>query len=495
MHKVLVVENSPREAARFQSLLEKQGLAAIICLSGFEADSFINDNLDNFSAVLILWEISGPPFCFDLLLKCKNILPSLPVVVISSTLDISLAARAYALGARDFLEKPVDAERLKSCLQNLLAEQNNWSPLIEKMQEKIIGESASLMKVLTQISRVAPRNDLRVVLIGESGTGKELLAKSIHDFSSRAKNPWVAVNVSEIPATLIETAFFGHERGAFTNATAQHQGFLEESGNGTLFLDEIGDLEISLQVKLLRVIQENEFRRVGGVKTLPFNARLVCATNRDLAVDVNNGTFRRDLYHRIAEVIIQIPPLKERKGDIELLLKYFLNKHKGERPVKFARETLTILRSYSFPGNIRELDNIVKSAITSCEGEQILPQHLPLESMGTFLNVEKPIAADNEKETSLENFSADNGKHVFRNLFMELENVLPDNWLDLPYKEATGLNEKAFDRVYLPYLLKRCNHNITKASLTAGIDTKTFRKRWKDCGLPPLTAGGDESNA
>lgn len=479
-----MVENSARDGTRFKTLLDKQGFITTICTSGIEAESVLNESISTFSAVVILWEIPGPPSCFDLLIKCKKEEPTLPLIVISSTLDVSLAARAYALGANDFLEKPIDAERLISCLQNLLIERNNWSPIIEQLQDRIAGQSPELGKVISQLAQIIPNDHLRVVLIGESGTGKELLAKSIHDFSSRAKAPWVAVNMGEIPATLIETALFGHERGAFTDATEQRSGYFEEVGKGTLFLDEIGELDISLQVKLLRTIQEKEFRRVGGNKVIPFNARLVCATNRNLAIEVNSERFRRDLYHRIAEVVVEIPPLRERQGDVDFMLKYFLDKYQGRSSPKFARETLTILRSYSFPGNVRELENIVKMAINGSNGETILPQHLPLTTMSTFLNMTGSNSESSELTSPMGSITADQN-HI--RLFEELLTELPEDWRNLPYKEASNIIEKAFDRVYLPYILKLCRFNITKASSVSGIDTKTFRNRWKKCGLTPLT--------
>jgi two-component system NtrC family response regulator len=196
----------------------------------------------------------------------------------------------------------------------------------------------------------------------------------------------VAVNVGEIVPTLIESALFGHEKGAFTGATDRHEGFIEEAADGTLFLDEIGDLALSLQGKLLRVIQEKEFRRLKGQRPIPFRARLICATNRDLVGDVKRGSFRRDLFHRIAEVTIQVPSLREREGDVELLLNHFLAQYAGERSIQFARETLTILRSYTYPGNVRELDNLVKSSIVESDDQWVLPKHLPLENMGKFID-------------------------------------------------------------------------------------------------------------
>lgn len=490
MHKVLVIDSPARDAERFGRILVKDGWETTVCESGAEAESVISEANVAFAAALILWEIPGPPFGFDLLMRCRKIWPEMPAVVVSGRLDASLAARAVYLGARDFLEKPLDSERVMACLRGLLAERDPFSPLVEAVRQTILGESPKLLEMVEQVAKAIPHDDRRMLLIGESGTGKELIARAIHQLGPRAKAPMVPVNVSAIPGTLIESALFGHEKGAFTGAVNQHVGYLEEAGCGTLFLDEIGDLELTLQVKLLRVIQENEFRRLGGATTLPFTARIICATNRDLAVAVNEGSFRRDLYHRIAEFTVQVPPLRERAGDLTLLLNYFLAKYRGARAVRFARETMTILRSYSFPGNVRELENLIKSALIECEGDAILPRHLPLQSMATFLAPRTQTAS----QTLTANVETAELQNQFpQKLLEELLRLLPMNWLDLGYRESFHPYERAFDRIYLQRRLGCARYNVTQAAKEAGIDSKTFRKRWRDCGLAPLGAG--EENA
>lgn len=492
MRKVLVIDSPARDAERFGRILVKDGWEATVYGSGAEAESVISETKTPFAAALILWEIPGPPFGFDLLMRCRQIRPETPVVIVSGRLDASLAARAAHLGASDFLEKPLDSERVLACLRRLLAERDPLSPLVEAARRTILGESPKLLEMVEQVAKAIPHDDRRMLLIGESGTGKELIAQAIHRLGPRAKAPMVAVNISAIPATLIESALFGHEKGAFTDAANQHAGYLEEAGCGTLFLDEIGDLELPLQVKLLRVIQENEFRRLGGAKTLSFTARIICATNRDLAAGVNEGRFRRDLYHRIAEFTIQVPPLRERTGDLTLLLNHFLTKYRGARVVGFARETLTILRSYPFPGNVRELENLVKSALIECEGDAILPRHLPLRSMATFLAPQTQTVSQPPAEAqALEQPPRRN--QPTQNLAEELLRLLPTDWLELGYRESFQPYERAFDRVYLQHRLERARYNVAQAARESGIDAKTFRKRWKDCGLPPLSVG--EENA
>jgi DNA-binding NtrC family response regulator len=481
MAKVLVVDNSRLEGDRIKRLLAQQGLEGEICLNGGEAQRMIESRKGGFEAALILWDIAGPPSGFELLALCTQRAPAMPTIVMSGSLDATLAARAFALGAKDFLEKPLDSERLKSCLESILAVGDPLSPLVMRLRESLLGDSLAFISTLKQVARVVPYDDLSVLLIGESGTGKELLARAIHQLGSRAGHAWVAVNVGEIAPTLIESALFGHEKGAFTGATDRHVGFFEEANSGTLFLDEIGDLALSLQGKLLRVIQEKEFRRLKGQKTLPFKARLVCATNHDLVAAVNKGSFRRDLFHRIAEVTIQIPPLRDREGDVELLLRHFMGVYGEGRSIRFARETLSILRSYTYPGNIRELENLVRAAIVGSDDDLVLPKHLPLQSMRAFL--EGKLANEGQSKTP--------GRSELPRLrlFEEIEKSLPENWLELSYRETFLSFEHAFDRVYLQYLLERAHHNITRAASEAGVDSKTFRKRWRECGLPSLVLG------
>jgi DNA-binding NtrC family response regulator len=361
--------------------------------------------------------------------------------------------------------------------------------MVLQLRQEIIGNSPSLLATLKQVAKASQHPSSRILLLGESGTGKEILARAIHKLGPRSSKPWIAINISGIPAALLESALFGHERGAFTGATDRHVGLFEEAGDGTIFLDEIGDLEISLQTKLLRVIQEKNFRRLKGKQTLLFEARLVCATNKDLAAAVNEGAFRRDLFHRIAEVTIQVPSLRERKGDVDLLLNHFLDLYRGNRVIRFARETLTILRSYPFWGNVRELDNLVKSALIECDGKVILPQHLPLQSMGTLLSLSHETAQHNGSSQSTQR-----GGVELQSLIKELNRSLTKGWMELPYREARWQYVRAFDRVYLKDKLEKWRYNVTQAAKEAGVDVKTFRNRWKESGFAALEQERERSD-
>lgn len=489
MRKILLVESIARDAERFEALLATDQFQIVWCESSAAAEGVItSENQSDFKVAIIRWEIPEPQVGFRLLLRCRKVWPEVPVVIVSATLDAEMVTRAYALGARDFLEKPLESDRVKSCISSLLAQESPQSPLGNELRRAILGNSSSLLATFNHVARVIPRKDLSVLITGEPGTGKELFAQAIHNFGKDSKKPFVAVNVGAIPETLVESLLFGYEKGAFTGANDRRAGFLEQAGEGTLFLDEIGDLDLSLQVKLLRVLQEKQFWRLGGAASRTFEARVIFATNRDLAQSVNHGGFRRDLYDRITEVQIQVPPLRERHGDVEILLKHFLEVYSAAKPLRWARETLSILRSYRFPGNVRELQNLVKGAVVECDGEVILPHHLPLQRMGAFLEAETALSPSEETvETLVE-------QSLPKDLLEELISLLPANWLDLPYREAALPYEQAFDRVYLSHLLDRYRHNVTRAAAGAGIDTKTFRKRWKDCGLPPLGTTEEEVN-
>jgi two-component system response regulator AtoC len=398
------------------------------------------------------------------------------------------------LGARDFLEKPIDSTRFKAFFYDLIEARDPLWPLVNRLREtplgergeRLYGDSPAFLDVLRQVAKVTQHPDCRVLLTGESGTGKELLARAIHRLGASPESPWIAVNVGEIPPTLIESALFGHERGSFTDAKAKRIGFLEMAGDGALFLDEIGDLDVALQVKLLRVIQEREFRRIGGSETIAFRARLISATNRDLAAAVGEGSFRRDLFHRISEVTVNVPPLRERRGDVDLLLKHFLDVHRGTRVLGFSRETLSVLRSYPFSGNVRELENIVRNAVIECEGDTILPRHLPLQTMREFLR-------DKIQEVPVGPVSSAPGASPRAG--PEPEAVVAAGGLNEPYKKALAAATRAFDRLYFARMLEHHRHNLARAARAAGLDAKTFRKHYKDCGLPPLRGGKEGDGA
>ncbi|MGH9841550.1 MAG: sigma 54-interacting transcriptional regulator [Blastocatellia bacterium] len=389
-------------------------------------------------------------------------------------------ALAFGFGADDLLSKPYSKDKLhKSILAGLQkhrALQDSQTGMVKRLQENIRGQSRLHLKALEQLAQVIPNANVNILLLGESGTGKELFARAIHDHGARAGNAFKGVNVAAIPSNLIESELFGHERGAFTDAKERRTGFFEEAGDGTLFLDEIGNLDPPLQVKLLRAIDGRRFYAVGGRVELPFRARLICATHPRLRDAVNQRVFREDLFYRISTVTIDLPPLRERRGDVELLLQYYLDRLCGDRQVRFADDVLKFLCDYGFPGNVRELKNLVESALTHCEGDKILLRHLPWPNM----NKNAPIAAEPDE---LED-------RAIRGLFQRMAAMMQDGWQHLPYEKKRNhcldVLKRAFDQIHLEPELARHQYKVSRLAQALGIDEKTFHTRWKNADLPPL---------
>jgi DNA-binding NtrC family response regulator len=311
----------------------------------------------------------------------KEIDSNIPVLLMTAYGTIEEAVEAMKLGAFDFLPKPVDISHLL-LLINRAFEQRRL--LVENLllkeefqrahgMPKIIGDSASIQAVSQSIQRVAP-TDATVLLTGESGTGKEVFSRAIHQLSARRDKPFVTVNCAAIPSTLIENELFGHEKGSYTGAFARKIGKFELADQGTIFLDEIGELHISVQAKVLRVIEEQSFERIGGVETIQVNTRLVAATNRDLKEQVNRKEFREDLFFRLSVVPIHIPPLRDRISDVRLLAQFFVDKFSKElhrQGLQLSPEAARALEEYSWPGNVRELQNTIERATILCDGNVI----------------------------------------------------------------------------------------------------------------------------
>jgi two-component system, NtrC family, nitrogen regulation response regulator NtrX len=295
----------------------------------------------------------------------KSGIPS-PVVMISGQATIEMAVRATRLGALDFLEKPISTDKLLLTVDNALRltrlEQENRDLKRRLGRHQIVWTSPAMLEVMSQVERVAP-SETRVCIRGETGTGKELIARTLHEKSARRNGLFVSLNCAAVPAELIESELFGHEKGSFTGAAARHVGKFEQAHHGTLFLDEIGDMPLAMQAKLLRVLEEGEIERVGGDKPIPVDVRVIVATHRDLEEQVRQGAFREDLYHRIFVFPIVLPPLRERRDDIRVLVEHFaqqLAEQNGWKLKTFAREAIDALEAYPWPGNVRELRNVVE---------------------------------------------------------------------------------------------------------------------------------------
>ena len=326
---------------------------------------------------------------FETLREILQLAPCTKVIVVTGNGDNDSAVKAVGLGACDFCQKPVETELLSLIVdrarrmyelefQNrLLNQQHGVSPL-----KGIIATSDQMLALCRQIEKVAPTS-ATVLLLGESGTGKELLARAIHSLSPRGQRSFVAINCAAIPDNLLESELFGYERGAFTGAVKQTPGKFELADGGTLFLDEIGDLTPALQAKLLRFLQERVVERVGGREPIPVDVRIVCATNQDLGLLIEDDRFREDLYYRVAEVTIDIPPLRERDGDAVVLARVFLDKqvrHHGRSVRGFTSDAIASIESYPWPGNIRELENKINGAVIMADGKQVTADDLGLET-------------------------------------------------------------------------------------------------------------------
>lgn len=382
MEKILVLEDDALVRKSLEQLLRhrRYDVAGVATISAAQ-ECLAQDNFD-----LVLCDVRLPDGDGTEFLRQLQSRPGKPLVVMMTGFgSVESAVACMKAGAFDYLLKPFSGEQLEVTLQKaqeftrLLKVNRFFSRADVADEPELLGQSPALAQVRELIRKVA-RTQATVLIHGESGTGKELVARAIHQASPRAQGPFIRVNCAAIPESLIESEFFGHEKGAFTGAVGVKHGLFETANGGTLFLDEIGELGQALQVKLLRVMQDQEIRRVGGTSSVKVDVRLIAATNRDLPTLVKEGRFREDLFYRLNVVRIKLPPLRERREDLAMLAHHFLQKYTGtaDHPVRgFARETLALLDQYSWPGNVRELENAIERAVSLSHGPVVLPEDLP----------------------------------------------------------------------------------------------------------------------
>ncbi|MDR0678984.1 MAG: sigma-54 dependent transcriptional regulator [Puniceicoccales bacterium] len=352
----------------------RDGLAAALrerydvrtAASGMEAIRLLSGAIPPIDLVLTDLRMAGKSG-LDVVAFCRTLTPPPPCILMTAYGDIATAVRAIKQGAADFLPKPLDLDAVEVALERALGERSAIVQMARgEMDSPILGNSSAMTRVLELVRRVAP-SEVTVLLTGETGVGKELLAKEIHRLSSRSGGPFLAVNGAAIPRDMVESALFGHERGAFTDAHRQHRGYFERAAGGTLLLDEVGELPPETQVKLLRVLETRTFERLGGRETLTADLRLISATNVPLEELVRSGQFRSDLYYRLCVVPITVPPLRERSEDIPALLEHFFRR--TDRPPQIRKDALAILQRYPWPGNVRELRNFCESmAVLRADG-------------------------------------------------------------------------------------------------------------------------------
>ena len=447
--KILVVDDEISILQSLQGVLQDEGYRVGIVDSGEEAMEEVRKDLPDL-VILDIWMpgIDG----LTVLGELKKAYPFLPIIIISGHGNIETAVKATRMGAFDFVEKPLSVDRILVSIQNALEfqrlEEENllWRQKANRVA-RITGESQAVEILQMQIRRAAPTN-ATVLITGENGTGKEVVARMVHNLSRRNRRPMVEVNCAAIPEELIESELFGHEKGAFTGAMEKRKGKFDLANGGTLFLDEIGDMSLRTQAKILRIIQEQVFERVGGSRPVQVDVRVVAATNKDLQKEIVNGLFRQDLYYRLNVIPIYTPPLRERLQDIPLLVDDFVNEMAYESTMgrkEIDPRVIEILQRYSWPGNVRELRNFIERVIIMTPGQTICPEDLP------------PEFRNNTPETPK---SQD------------------------PYRFGTLKEAKAsFEREYLLQKLGEYDWNISLTAAQIGVERSHLHRKMKSLGI------------
>jgi DNA-binding NtrC family response regulator len=382
--KILITEDEKSQRDLLEGFLKKEGFFVDAVTNGREALQKLEGNFYDIALIdYKMPELDG----HQTLQEIRRLYPELPVVMMTAYGTVETAVASMKEGALDYLTKPIDLDELLLIFQKVIERSNlirENKELRAQLQERytfhnIVYGSPKMEEVMGLVARVAP-SQATVLIRGESGTGKELIAHAIHYASPRSGRPLVKVNCSAIPETLLESELFGHEKGAFTGAAQKRIGRFEEAGGGSIFLDEIGDLAPGTQIKLLRILQEKEFQRLGSNLNLKTDVRVITATHRDLEESMKKGEFREDLYYRLNVISIHLPPLRERKEDISLLIDYFLKKYSKQNQKAISdisKEARNLLLHYPYPGNVRELENLIERAVVLCRGEIITTQDLP----------------------------------------------------------------------------------------------------------------------
>ena len=461
--RVLIADDNHEMGCLLAQLVHREGLTPLLAKNGTEALQLIRTaDPDVLLADLRMPGMDG----MELMRKAKDLDPELPVVLITAFAEVRAAVEAIRAGAHDFLAKPfehpqvirvvlraLNERRLKLELKNLESHVRATVPLRETF-----GPSEAVGRLISAIEQVA-RSDFSVVIVGETGSGKEVVARAIHQASNRSKGPFIAVDCGAIPEALLESQLFGHDRGAFTGADRQTAGEFEAAQTGTLFLDEISNMALAFQAKLLRVLQERTLRRLGSTKSIHVDVRVLAASNRDLEELCENGLFRRDLYFRLNEYTIPIPPLRKRTEDILFLAKRFVditNIELGKSIKGFSPSTIEAILNYDWPGNVRQLRSVIRRAVLM--GEDIITEeHVGLKTMSREGRAENELAAGSR--------AAGGG------------------WDGLPLREIVGRNTARLERQVIAQTLLRTGGNKAKAARLLQVDYKTLHSKVKEYGI------------
>jgi len=464
--RILIVDDEPNMRTILRGILSREGHEITEAADGQEAKEKLRETGGDFHVIvtdLKMPKVDG----MELLEHVVQRYPGREVLMITAHGTVDTAVEAMKVGAFDFVTKPFDAVELRTMIAKALAQARGEMDALEEIGESdatgdssfgMIGRSTAMQKVFGILEKVTD-SPTTVLITGESGTGKELVASALHNHSSRSGKPFIRLNCAAIPPTLIESELFGHERGSFTGAISSKPGRFELANQGTLFLDEVGEIPPEMQVKLLRVLQESSFERIGGIQTIDVDVRLVAATNRDLAIEVEEGRFREDLYYRLNVVPIQLPPLRERPEDIPLLLVEMLqryNKRLGREIRGLSPEATLAFGSYAWPGNVRELENVLERLVLFSEGDEIPLDLLP-DEMKSGTSSAPGVAAMTRLDRGL------TGRISMKELV----------------KETTAQVE----RKLIVQALDQTNGNVTRASQLLMISRKSLQNKMKEFNL------------
>ncbi len=395
MEKILIVDDEAFIRENLERLIIKDGYLPISTGSPDEAVSIVG--AEEISLVLLDLNL-GSSSGLDVLRAMREVDPEILVIIITGYGTVESAVEALKIGAYDYIKKPFKADAIHLIVK-LALETQNLRRKVKRLSRdsegiNMVGNSPALLQIFQQIREVAKHEKSTVLITGDSGTGKELVAQAIHNLSPRSEQPFIEINCGSLPFNLLETELFGHERGAFTDAKNRKIGLFEEADRGSVFLDEIGEMDLNLQVKLLRVLEDRKIRRLGGNRNIDINVRIIAATNADLKGALERKEFREDLFYRLNVFPIHIPPLRERREDIPILLEYFLQRFSKEfnKTMRgFSREAIELVGRYHWPGNVRELRNVVERICIMHNVEQILPEHLPREIWGEVPQSQLPF--------------------------------------------------------------------------------------------------------
>ncbi len=474
MKQILLIEDDPKICESLNNYFNTESLKLYTLADGKEA----LENIDNLKPDLVLLDINLPGMSgIEILKEMKEKELKIPVIVITGFISTEAAIETMKQGAYEFVTKPFQLEKLAKIVDKALQEKKGGGDSSgfgredrpEGEEDVIVGKSPEIVEIAKLIGQVAP-TDASVLVMGESGTGKELVARAIHRNSLRKDKPFLSVNCAALPEALLESELFGYEKGAFTGAYQRKLGKFEQGDKGTIFLDEIADMSLMTQSKVLRVLQEQEFERVGGNQSTKVDVRIIAATNKSLVNCIKEGNFRVDLFYRLKVVSIYLPPLRERRSDIPLLADYFLKKYAkliSKNVEGISDSGLKVLQKYPWPGNVRELENNMHTAVVMSKGGLLLPEYFPVYSE----NRER-LEIDFEKV-----------KKDYYKVFSEiLEPIFPKILANSDGHIYDHL-EEALERAVFDLSLKYCQGNQVKTSELLGVSRNTLRDRMKKFGL------------